>query len=171
MIDHTSFVSVGAVPAKRISKRAMLGASLTTVILAAPLASSGIAVAASDSHTGHDIGHGGAARYQSVIDAALTCVNRGDVCLNHCITLLGSGDTSLKECIRTVSAMLPMCAALARFAALEAGRLKELAKLCIDVCEDCEAECKKHADHHAACKACGESCAACIKECKTLIGA
>jgi Cys-rich four helix bundle protein (predicted Tat secretion target) len=170
MIDLTSFASANHFPDAGLSRWAVLNAGLTAgIVMAVPLASTGNAAAA-DPDAGHDIGHAGA-RYQAVIDAALTCVNRGDVCLNHCITLLGSGDTSLKDCIRTVSAMLPMCAALARYAALEAGRLKELTKLCADVCADCETECKKHADHHAACKACAESCAACIKECKALIAA
>ncbi len=122
-------------------------------------------------HEGHAAADGGAehsapAVHQSLIDAALKCVNRGEVCTNHCIGLLSKGDTSLKDCIRTVSAMLPMCAALVRLAALESPRLKELAKLCADVCEDCEKECKKHAEHHAACKACAESCRECIDACK-----
>ncbi len=166
MTNLTGLASTDPLYGERLSRRSVMSASLAAaVVLAAPSA----VVAAADSHAGHD--HGGGAKYQNVIDAALACVNRGDVCINHCITLLGSGDTSLKDCIRTVSAMLPMCAALARLAALEAGRLKELAKLCIDVCADCEAECKKHAEHHAVCKACAESCAACIKECKALIAA
>lgn len=114
--------------------------------------------------------HGSApAPRQALIDAALHCVNKGEVCINHCIGLLSTGDTSLKDCIRSVSVMLPMCVALTRLAALDAKRLKDFAKVCLDVCADCEAECKKHAEHHAACKACGESCAACIKECKAVI--
>lgn len=116
------------------------------------------------------MGHGSAdAKYQKLIDAAHHCVNKGEVCLDHCISLLSKGDTSIKDCIRTVSAMLPMCQTLSRLAALDAKRLKEFAKVCADVCADCEAECKKHAEHHAICKACQESCAACIKECKVVI--
>lgn len=108
---------------------------------------------------------------QALIDAALDCVKHGDVCLNHCISLLSKGETSIKDCIRTVSVMLPMCTTLAKLAALEAVRLKEFAKVCIVVCEDCEKECKRHADHHAICKNCMESCAACIKECKRVVAA
>lgn len=121
---------------------------------------------AGDPHAGH---HAGPAKYQALIDSAMKCINRGEVCINHCVTSMSTGDTSLKDCLRSVSAMLPMCAALARFGALESTRLAELAKLCIDICADCEKECKKHAEHHAACKACGESCAECIAECKKVI--
>ncbi|MGE0054477.1 MAG: four-helix bundle copper-binding protein [Hyphomicrobium sp.] len=113
---------------------------------------------------GHD--HSAPAAHQALIDAALKCVNKGEVCTNHCITMLGNGDTSLKDCIRTVAAMMPMCEALAKLAALESSHLKDLAKVCSDVCEDCQKECKKHAEHHAACKACAESCQECIDACK-----
>jgi Cys-rich four helix bundle protein (predicted Tat secretion target) len=150
-----------------ISRRTLVEATLAAgAILAAATGSGGIAAAA-DEHAGQgmEISGSGTVRYQSVIDAALSCVNRGDVCLNHCITVISSGDVSMKDCIRTVSAMLPMCAMMAWYAALDATRLKDLAKVCIDVCSDCEAECKKHAD--AAFRACAES--NCIKECKALV--
>ena len=121
-------------------------------------------------HSAH-MAHMGGAKHQTVIDAALACINKGEVCTAHCIEMLGTGDTSLKDCLRSVSEMMPMCAALARLAALDARRLKELARVCGDVCDDCLKECKKHADHHAACKACAETCESCVKECKKLTDA
>jgi Cys-rich four helix bundle protein (predicted Tat secretion target) len=159
------------------SRRAVLGAGSG---LAAALYASSMARAedAAPDHSKMDhsqmdhaaMGHGTAASpRQALIDAAHHCVNKGEVCLDHCIGLLSKGDTSLKDCIRTVSAMLPMCQTLSRLAALDAKRLREFAKVCADVCADCEAECKKHAEHHAVCKACQESCAACIKECKVIV--
>jgi len=161
---------------RAISRRRILGATVGGGVALLALAGLSRSAQSADEHAEHmmqhgDMHHGDAPRHQPVIDAALACVNRGDVCLDHCITLLGEGDTSLKVCARTVSAMLPMCAALARYAALDAPRLKELARLCIDVCSDCETECRKHQDHHAACRACAESCANCITACKTLIAA
>lgn len=159
-----------------ISRRATLGAGVGAAV-AATLAGGFTARAADkvDPHAGHDMGkmpghsgHASAHKHQALIDAALHCVNKGEVCIDHCIALLSKGDTSLKDCIRSVSAMLPMCGALAKLAALDAPRLKEFARVCRDVCADCEKECKKHQDHHALCKACAESCAACIKECEKL---
>lgn len=108
------------------------------------------------------------AKHQALIDKALHCVNTGKVCLDHCFALLSKGDTSIKECVRTISVLLPMCVTLAKLSALNASRLKEFVKVCRDVCADCEKECLKHKDHHAVCKACAESCAACIKECDKL---
>jgi hypothetical protein len=61
--------------------------------------------------------------------------------------------------------------ALARYAATDAKRLKDLAAVCITVCDDCAKECEKHADKHAECKACGDACDACIKACKDIVDA
>jgi Cys-rich four helix bundle protein (predicted Tat secretion target) len=108
---------------------------------------------------------------QDLLDAALLCVNRGEACIDHCIKQLGAGDTSMKDCMDSVSTMLPMCTAVARFAAFDAPRLKEVVKLCVDVCTDCEKECRKHEQHHAQCKNCADSCAAFIRDGKKMIGA
>ena len=54
--------------------------------------------------------------------------------------------------------MLPMCATLARYAATDAKRLKALAEVCIDVCDDCAKVCDEHADKHEECKDCSEAC-------------
>jgi len=122
-------------------------------------------------HGGHDehTGHGAVPQHEALIDAALDCIKKGAVCSNHCIRLLGEGDTSLADCLQSVSAMLPACTALARLAALDAKRLPQFAKVCADICADCQAVCKKHEQHHAVCKACGEACRACADECRKLI--
>ncbi|MFA5898909.1 MAG: four-helix bundle copper-binding protein [Hyphomicrobium sp.] len=145
--------------------------------LLATLAASGaaLAVGTANAQEGHEhqheghADHSGPAPHQALVDAALDCVKRGEVCANHCISLLGQGDTTLKDCLRSVLTMLPACEGLARLAAFDAKRLKEFAKVCADICADCQAECKKHAEHHAACKACGESCAACVEECRKVV--
>src|SRR5262249_51485999 len=79
-----------------------------------------------------------------------------------------SGDTSLAVCAQRVSEMLPACDAVARLATLGAPRLGEFAAACRDVCDDCEKECRKHADTHTICKACADSCARFIAEAKHL---
>ncbi|MEQ1717324.1 MAG: four-helix bundle copper-binding protein [Hyphomicrobium sp.] len=156
-----------------ISRRSVLSAGTAGGLGLAALMAANVPAHAEgehDKHTEHAAGHdhSAPAKHQALVDAALKCVNRGEVCTDHCLKMLGTGDTSLKDCMRSVSAMIPMCEALAKLAALDSPRLKDLAKVCIDVCDDCAKECKKHAEHHAACKACGESCAACIEDCKKL---
>jgi len=98
--------------------------------------------------------------------AALDCVKVGEECLDHCIRLLSTGDKSMAECAGTVRAMLPLCGAIVELTRLNSRHLKELAAVCAKACRDCEAACKKHANHHAECKACMESCQKCATECE-----
>jgi Cys-rich four helix bundle protein (predicted Tat secretion target) len=177
-------VNQSTMPADAHSRRSLLttgGAMLAGA--AALVASPRLAEAEQDPHAGHNMGqmehmdHAGheghgkpASQHQALIDAALDCVAKGEACVPHCIDLMGKGDTSLVECLKSVLAMMPMCTAVARVAALDAPRLKDLAKLCGEVCADCEKVCRKHAEHHAVCKACAESCASFVKESKKLTG-
>lgn len=165
-----------------VDRRAMLVTALAGAGLAIAAAGSARAEGEHDHHmhdmaqpaaqsehaaAGHD--HHAPAKHQALVDIAIKCVGHGEVCISHCMQLLSTGDTSLKDCMRSVQMMMPMCLALARAGALDAARLKDVAKVCSDICEDCAAECKKHAEHHASCKACGESCRECIEECKKVI--
>lgn len=102
----------------------------------------------------------------ALIDAAEHCLRTGKDCLDHCVRTLSTGDKSMAECAATVRAMLPACAALADLARLNSAHLKAYAAVCAKICRDCEAACKKHANHHAECKACMESCQACATECE-----
>jgi Cys-rich four helix bundle protein (predicted Tat secretion target) len=152
--------------------RRSFGLATTGLLATAAGATTLSAQTTHDHGASHDAGgtHQGAA-HKALVEAALHCVNKGEVCLNHCVTQMGSGDTSLKDCLATVAVMLPMCTTLARVAAMDAKRLKDIAAVCIDICRDCEEECRKHEQHHAECKACAESCAACIAECKKVTDA
>jgi Cys-rich four helix bundle protein (predicted Tat secretion target) len=125
-----------------------------------------------DGHGSHDgtvAVDGSKSAHSDLVEKALACVAAGETCHAHCLVELGKGDPALKDCMARVGEMLPMCAALARFAASDAPRLKDLAKLCIDICDDCEKECRKHEKHHEVCKDCAEACADCSKECRNLI--
>lgn len=155
-----------------VTRRAMISAGLAgSLAVAAVLAAEPArAEGEHDHHAGHAASTAAdSAKHQALIDIAAKCVARGEACLNHCIALMSTGDTSLKDCIRTVSVMLPMCGALMRVAGLDATRLKDVAKVCIDVCDDCVKACKPHIEHHALCKACSDSCMECIDACKKVI--
>ncbi len=103
-----------------------------------------------------------------LISAAADCIQKGQVCLNHCLYLLGQGDKEMAACAKSVNQMLALCGSLQALANQESAYLPKLAAIAMDVCNQCEDECKKHASKHDACKACGESCAACAKECKKI---
>ncbi len=144
---------------ENVSRRnAILGVAAMTATLAAGK------TFASGEHQHHHMN-----RNDAVIDTALDCVKKGNACLDHCIELVKMKDTSIAECLATVTDMLPMCTALAKLASNQSPHLAELAKVCIAVCESCEKECRKHEDKHTECKNCAESCAACIKECKKIV--
>lgn len=104
----------------------------------------------------------------SLAVAASECVVKGQACLQHCMTLLSSGDTSMAGCAKSVREMMVYCDALSKAAAQDSKHLKQLAKIAMDTCKDCEAECRKHADKHQVCKECAESCAECYQQCKSI---
>jgi Cys-rich four helix bundle protein (predicted Tat secretion target) len=106
--------------------------------------------------------------HQAVVAATQRCETVGNACLKHCQRLTRLGDKSLADCMRSVSAMLPVSAAMNRLALQDAKRLKELAKVCADICRDCEAECRKHEFHHVECQRCAEACAATVKVLETV---
>jgi Cys-rich four helix bundle protein (predicted Tat secretion target) len=104
-----------------------------------------------------------------LLTAVADCIQKGQVCLNHCLYLLGQGDKEMAACAKSVSQMLAICGSLQALANQESAFLPKLAAIAKDACDVCEDECKKHYDKHEACKACGESCAACAKECRKIV--
>ena len=118
----------------------------------------------SHSHAAHSTDNA----YEAARKAAGHCVAAGQVCLAHCITLLGKGDTSMKDCAAAANQMLALCGAMQNLAAQNSRLTPSLAKVCIEACKQCAAACQKHAAHHAECKACYESCTDCIKECEKI---
>jgi len=107
-----------------------------------------------------------AAATDGLAKAAAECVRVGEECLQHCLVLLAQGDTSLGGCAKTAQQMLAVCRAAGPLVYADSKHLRAFAKLCADVCGDCETACRKHEGHHAICKACADACAACLKECR-----
>lgn len=139
---------------------------LKAVSVAIAGAVSATALAADQSHQHDHVhsakGHGG------VIAASADCLKTGEVCLAHCIQLLGKGDTELAACAASVNEMMPICDALLRLVSQGSRYLPALAKVAADTCASCEKECRKHEKKHAECKACADACATCLKECQNL---
>lgn len=130
---------------------------------AAAVATTGRAFAAgNDMHEHH---HAAPTRNAGLIEAASDCVLKAQICLQHCIDLLGQGDKSMAACAKSASQVEAVCAALRKLAAAEAKNLPQMAKVAMAVCKECEEECKK-TEKHPECKACMEACAACYRECK-----
>lgn len=115
----------------------------------------------------HEHEHHKSTRNQKLIDLASDCVLKAQICLQHCLVSMGKGEKELATCAVISTQTEAVCAALQQMAAAESKRLPQLAKVVMEVCTDCEDECKK-TDKHPECKACGEACAACYKECKAI---
>jgi hypothetical protein len=67
---------------------------------------------------------------------------------------------------RAVDQMVSMCGTVEKLASVKSSYLPAMAKVALAACQDCETECRKHADQHAPCKACADACAVCAVECK-----
>ena len=127
----------------------------------AGLAGTGMA----DEHVHH---HHGAHPYAALIDSTGTCIEKGQLCVAHCLTLLGEGDTEMAACAKSVHQMLALCSSLQQLASQQSPLLRDMSALAAKACKDCEAECDKHASKHTACKDCSEACTACRRECEHL---
>jgi Cys-rich four helix bundle protein (predicted Tat secretion target) len=99
-----------------------------------------------------------------LVDAASDCHKKAELCLSHCIGMLSTGDTSMAACAARVRDTLASSEALLALASSGSKHAKPLAKVCADICRDCEAECRKHADKMPVCKDCADACAKMIQE-------
>ena len=124
-----------------------------------------LAAAATTVEQGRSQGSAGVAN-KALIATASECVGKGEICLSHCLEMLGTGDKSMAACAKTVNEMLAVCGALLSLAAQGVPSLSKLASVALDVCKRCEAECRKHA--HKPCTDCAAACAACAAECKKI---
>ena len=140
---------------------------LLEVIGVASLAATTAAQAAdppATEHEHHD--HAAMMKYADLVAATSHCVNKGEVCLAHCITLLGDGEKELAACAKTVEDIIASCTALRQMAAANSPHVAKLAAVVADICTDCETECRKHEKKHRVCHECAEACAQCAKECQ-----
>lgn len=151
-----------------VNRRQVLFGAAAVAATATTLGSGSVFAGSHSGHDGHDHHAMMMEKNEPAIDAALDCMKKGQACIDHCIELFKSGDTSVAKCADTVQEMLAMCTALSHMASYNSKHLAKLAGICRQVCLDCEKECRKHEDKHAACKACAESCEHCAQECKKL---
>ena len=118
----------------------------------------------------HDM-HGSGKKNQSLIDAAADCMKKGQACLSHGIHLWSQGENKgMAICAMRVNEMIAACAAIEQLASYDSAHLAKMARVVMDVCQDCEKECRKFEKEHVQCKQAADSCDACFKECKKLTG-
>lgn len=117
---------------------------------------------------GHEHHAGGA--YKDLIHEAHHCIETGDACAAHCISDMRTGNTELLECLVQVQELVIACQALTKLAAFDSEHVEAYAAATIEVCDTCEAECRKFEERHAECKDCADACVSCATECKKVLG-
>ncbi len=150
-----------------IERRDVLKGAGVGVIAAGALAATTVAgvsqVFAAD-HGHHHAMH--SSTDKEMVDTLHACIKAGNECVAHCFELIKAGDTSIAGCMKSVQETIAFCTAHATHAAYNSKYLDDLCRLSLKICEDCQAECERHAKKHVQCKTCAESCAACIRVCK-----
>jgi Cys-rich four helix bundle protein (predicted Tat secretion target) len=117
------------------------------------------AAAAPGEHDGHGHGHDGhPTPAHPVLEASSACTRAGQLCLAHCLVVLGQGDTTIAECAQAVSDMLAVHQAVAALAAAGSRHLKAQLAVADEVTERCKAACDTHADKHPTCRDCAKAC-------------
>jgi len=67
-------------------------------------------------------------RNDKLIAAAADCVVKANICLQHCLDLLGQGDKSMAACAKSASQTAAICTALQQLAASGSKQLPQLPK-------------------------------------------
>jgi Cys-rich four helix bundle protein (predicted Tat secretion target) len=147
-----------------LSKSSVLAA--TAAVSAATIVTSKISFAGEK--TGN-ASHDHDSKDKSLTAAASNCVSKGEACLQHCLDMLTTGNTTMANCSKAVREMLIYCNALSKASVQGSKHLKKLAAITLEACRECESECRKHAQHHEVCRECADSCAENIKQCKSII--
>lgn len=92
----------------------------------------------------------------------IKCITACDACATEC--LKEDNVSMMEKCIRIDRDCADICALLSRYIARESSYTEAILKTCIQMCRDCEAECKKHDHWH--CKKCAEICHECHLACE-----
>jgi Cys-rich four helix bundle protein (predicted Tat secretion target) len=82
------------------------------------------------------------AQLDRIVKSSLECVSTGDARVRHCIDVLGSGDTSLQGCLKSVVDLTAVCAALAEatsHATEPTPALRSYVAACATYCRECAA--------------------------------
>lgn len=103
--------------------------------------------------------------FQEAIQAALDCLNVCESCASTC--LQDDEASVLTRCIHLSWECAAVCDGMTKSLLGGSKYAQDWVLLCIEVCEDCAAECERH--DHPCCRACAEACRACARVCSELL--
>ncbi|MDD5300271.1 MAG: four-helix bundle copper-binding protein [Gallionella sp.] len=106
---------------------------------------------------------------QGLIDAAADSVKKGQACLGHGLWMLSQREyKDMAVCAMRVSDMVAACTAIEQLASYNSPNLVKMARVVMDICKDCEKECRKFEKDEEICKQTADSCVTCFNECKKI---
>ena len=149
-----------------MDRREMLKVATGGLMLAA---AGNAAFAAEKTKQPADHQHAHVKKNQSLIDAAADSVKTGQACLQHNLEILSQGENKgMAICAMRVNDMIAACTAIEQLANYNSPHVPKMAKVVMDICKDCEKECRKFEKEHEICKQTAESCVVCFNECKKI---
>ena len=98
---------------------------------------------------------------EDVLNAVNDCTDKGQRCIAHCLVMFQEGDVSVADCAAKVHEMNAICGGFSYLLTANSSHVKQMASLCMSVCNECAEECRKHEQHHE-CRACAEACEATV---------
>jgi len=99
---------------------------------------------------------------QQLVRTLQECMIACNHCFNEC--LAGPNVEMMLDCIRLDRDCAEFCSYLEQAIIRKSPFAKELASLCISICEACAKECQKH--NHKHCQYCSDICLQCAEACK-----
>ena len=102
------------------------------------------------------------AQQPKLLDATNDCVDKGVRCISHCLVAWTESDLELASCAKKVNEMNAICDAFSKLLAANSSHVKDYARICESVCNECAKECRKH-DKHIECRECAEACESLVK--------
>ena len=103
-----------------------------------------------------------------LLDAVNNCLAKGERCIAHCLVSFVEGDLELAKCASKVHEMQAICGGYSYLVASNSEYVKAYARVCEQVCADCEKVCLEHKEH-IECKACADACADVVDQIKLSI--
>jgi hypothetical protein len=101
-------------------------------------------------------------KHQEMLKSLSNCINYCNWCADACLDEDNVKD--MVKCIRLDRACSYVCAATANILDTRYDDIQGLVNYCIQICEDCEKECKKFDSDH--CQQCAKACRECADACR-----
>jgi len=112
-------------------------------------------------------------------DELVTAIDETSKCSQTCITCadacIGEKNTMLTACIRLNNDCADVCCTtnrlLSRLTETPMNVVRSQLQTCVVACQECGAECNKHADQYEHCRICANICSHCAQACTDLLAA